>query len=413
MKLFHRISAAALCVVLGIATLTGCGSSSKIDGTKTVVTVNDDKVQLGVVSFLAKYQQASTYAIYSQYFGGSQMFDTVEDSSTGSTYGDELKSSVLTQIEDLVLCRQHASDYSVALTDDEKAKIETIAQSYIDKNTEDVRAKVGASKDNVIELLELMTIKSDMMEPMAADVDTNVTQEESQQTTVSYVPIEMATDDDSSTTASTDSTGSTVTDPEEGMTTDEKNAYRLANAQKVLDAMNAESDVATADMSTVAQTVDSDYAAATGQFTTNNTTDTYLDSSIVDAVQGLTDGTMVDHVVTSSDNTKYYVIRLDKVNDEDKTTSKVTSIISQRKTDNYNQLISDWTSAAKITVDPEVYATLKITDSDPVTVQYDASSAADSTAASTADSTAASAAESTAASTADSTASSVASSTAS
>lgn len=409
MKLGNRIFAAALCVALGIASLTGCGTS-KIDGSKTVVTVNDEKVPLGVVSFLAKYQQAETYAMYSQYFGSTTMFDTVADSSTGSTYGDDLRSSTLTEIEDLVLVSQHASDYSVALTDEENTKIETIAQSYIDSNTEEVRNKVGASKDNVIKLLQLLTIKSDMLDPMAADVDTNVTTEESQQTSVSYVTVEMATDSDSSSTTST-SSGTDSVNPEEGMTTEQKNEYRLANAQKVLDAMKSQTDVAGADMTTVAQTVDSSYKATTGQFTTNNKTDTYLDSSIVEAVDGLKDGTMVDHVVTSSDSTKYYVVRLDKVNDTDKTASKAKSILAQRKSDNYDKMLADWRDASTITVDQDVLSSLKIADSDPVTVAVE-STAADSTAASTATSTAASTETSTAASTETSTATSTAASTA-
>lgn len=422
MKHYRRILAAVLGTVLAASCLAGCGSS-KIDGTKTVVTVNDDKVQLGVVSFMTKYEQAQTYALYSQYYGMTQMFDTVTDSSTGSTYGDTLKSDVLDNIEEFVLCRQHAADYNVTISDDENASIAAAAQSYIDKNSEEKRAMIGASKDNVIELLQLLTYKSKMLDPMAADVDLNVTQEESQQTTVTYVPIELATDTDSSSASSTDSSTDS-TDPEAGMTTDQKNEYRMQQAEKVLAAMQAESDVAGADMTTVAQTVDSDYSSSQGQFTTNDTTDTYLDSSIVEAVQGLSDGTMVDHVVTSSDGTKYYVVRLDKNNDEEATATKVTSIQKTRKEDNYKQLISDWKSAATITVDQAVFGTLTVTDSSPITIETEstasdstaasaAESTAASTAASTADSTAASTADSTAASTADSTASSVAGSSAS
>ena len=184
-SLWKKFAAAGLTAAMGVSMLAGCGNKdAKIDGTKTAVTINDEAVSLGAVSFQARFQQAYMYQMYSQYFGTTQIFDQVMDESTEKTYGDQIKESVLENIEELVLIKQHAEEYDVALDDEKKAEIEKIAQAYIDENDEKVRAQIGASKEDVVYLLELQTIQDMMREPMAKDVDTEVSDDEAQQTTV-------------------------------------------------------------------------------------------------------------------------------------------------------------------------------------------------------------------------------------
>ncbi|HUM82775.1 MAG TPA: hypothetical protein PLN48_03245 [Lachnospiraceae bacterium] len=358
-SIFRKSVAAALAIILTGASLTGCGAA-KIDGTKTVVTINDEKVDLGVLAFLTKYEQAQIYSYYSSYFGGSGMFDTVENESTQSTYGDTMKSEILDQLEQWVLLRQHAADYNVSLTDEDNSKIAEVAQKYIDNNSEELRAKIGASKDDVIEALDLQTIRSKMLDPMAADVDTNVTDEEAQQTSVTYVQIKLASDTDSSTT--------TASGTESTATVEEQNTQKMTDAENILSEIQASGDIANADIKTIATGVNSDYTTSAGQFTTNDTTDTSLDSSIVEAVSGLSDGTLVDHVITSSDEKYYYIVRLDKNFDTDKTTEKKASLLKTRKQDNFDSIVEGWKSSATITVDQNVLGTLKVTDSDPYTL---------------------------------------------
>ena len=86
MKLFKKLAAAGLSVVIAGSLLAGCGSpvdTAQIDGTKTVVTINEDEVPLGTLSFLAKYQQAQMYAMYTASFGG--MFG-VRNYPTGTVF---------------------------------------------------------------------------------------------------------------------------------------------------------------------------------------------------------------------------------------------------------------------------------------------------------------------------------------
>lgn len=406
-KNMKKLLTCALAAVTCACMITGCGSA-KIDGTQTLITVNGDSEDLGVGSFMAKYQQASIYKYWGQYFGAAgDMFDAVMDSSTNETYGDSMKDSVIEDLKLMLCLKQHMDEYNVSISDDEQKQIEDAAQAYIDNNSEEVRAKIGASKDDVIEVMTLQTIQSKMMDPLVADVDTNIDDKDVQQTSVTYVAVDIP---DTSSSDSTDSTASADSTDSAGTSASDvaSSISALSEAQAIWDAVSAESDVANADMNTIASGINEDYTAQTGHFTTNNPTDTTLDSAIVDSVSGLSDGTLVDHVVESSDGTAYYVVRLDKNYDEDATESERNSEIIQRKQDKYDEITEGWVDAAEVTVNDEAWATVVLTDSDPITLADSTASTAESTA-SSAESTASSAASS-AETAASSTASSAASS---
>ncbi len=360
----RKAAALALACMMSTTLLAGCGST-KLDGTKTVVTVGDEAVELGVVSFYAKYQQAMMQKYYGAMLGNNGMFDTsiaATSSNDGTTYGEQMRNTALEDIEKMVVIKQHAGEYDISLTEEEEADIETAAKAYISANTESVRDMIGASEDNVKELLRLQTIQSKMMDPMVKDVDTNVSQEEAQQSKVTYVAI--------SEDASTDTTSDAAS------TAEDTSQAAMAKAEQVLSALKLESDIASADMNTIVQGIDSTLTATVGHYTTNNTTDGSVDSNIVAAVEGMTDGTLVDHVITGSDGKTLYVARFDAVDDAEYTETTRASIIRTRKQNEYDKLTGEWMDAATIKVDQAVLKTLKLSDQEPITLADPASSAA-------------------------------------
>ena len=135
--------------------------------------------------------------------------------------------------------------------------------------------------------------------------------------------------------------------------------------------MMASDNAAEADMTAVANEINKDLYAETGQFTTFNTDDTVLDQVIVKAVAGLADGTMVDHVLESSDGTAWYVVRFDKAYDETATQEIKDEKVTARKQEAYDALMAEWKDAAEITVDETVLATLIISDTNPITLGQD------------------------------------------
>ena len=386
-SLWKKFAAAGLTAAMGVSMLAGCGNKdAKIDGTKTAVTINDEAVSLGAVSFQARFQQAYMYQMYSQYFGTTQIFDQVMDESTEKTYGDQIKESVLENIEELVLIKQHAADYDVKLDDEKKAEIEKIAQAYIDENDEKVRAQIGASKEDVVYLLELQTIQDMMREPMAKDVDTEVSDDEAQQTTVTYLSLakkteeDLAADESAADESVSDESLSdeSVSEEAKAAQLEEANKEVKENAEKILADLKASDNAAEADMTAIAAKYDDTLTAASGQFTTNDPTDTTLDASVVEAVADLKDGEVCDKVIET--DTHYYVVRVDKTFAKDETEAKKEQIVKDRKTEAYNNLIDTWKKEADIKVDDKVMATLLITDSAPFTLGQDESVADVSTA---------------------------------
>ena len=196
-SIMRKAAAYGLVLAMGCTSLAGCGKNgAKIDGSKTLMTVNGEDLRMGVASFYTRFQQAQMYQFYSMYFGsGAAIFDTVEDEATGKTYGDDIKEEVLSELEKLVIINQHADEFGVSLTDEQKANITAAAEAYIASNDQAVLDKVGAAKEDVEKLLTLQTVQSLMMDPIVKDVDREVPDEDAQQTTLTYVAVNVAEDE--------------------------------------------------------------------------------------------------------------------------------------------------------------------------------------------------------------------------
>ena len=452
-SIMRKAAAYGLVLAMGCTSLAGCGKNgAKIDGSKTLMTVNGEDLRMGVASFYTRFQQAQMYQFYSMYFGsGASIFDTVEDEATGKTYGDDIKEEALNELKKLVTINQHADEYGVSLTDEQKANITAAAEAYIASNDQAVLDKVGAAKEDVEKLLTLQTVQSLMMDPIVKDVDREVPDEDAQQTTLTYVAVNVAEDETSETSeaeaqseaatseaaaseaatseaaTSEAATSEATTESEAAVSetaaveseavasetaavesevaasetaaveseaaasetaaveseaatseseaaeseeeeTEAQQAAR-ADAEAILEAVMAESMIAEADMDAIARTVDDTYYAATGQFTTNDPADADVDSSVAEAAAGLEDGELVDHVVKSADGTRYYVVRVDHVFDEEATAEKKKSIIEERKQTLYDETTDGWVESADIKVDENVWKTLTLTDMEPVTLK--------------------------------------------
>ena len=440
-SIMRKAAAYGLVLAMGCTSLAGCGKNgAKIDGSKTLMTVNGEDLRMGVASFYTRFQQAQMYQFYSMYFGsGASIFDTVEDEATGKTYGDDIKEEALNELKKLVTINQHADEYGVSLTDEQKTNITAAAEAYIASNDQAVLDKVGAAKEDVEKLLTLQTVQSLMMDPIVKDVDREVPDEDAQQTTLTYVAVNVAEDETSETseaeaqseaatseaaaseaatseaatseaatseatteseaaasetaaveseaaasetaaveseaaaseTAAVESEAATSESEAAESEEEETEAQQAAraDAEAILEAVMAESMIAEADMDAIARTVDDTYYAATGQFTTNDPADADVDSSVAEAAAGLEDGELVDHVVKSADGTRYYVVRVDHVFDEEATAEKKKSIIEERKQTLYDETTDGWVESADIKVDENVWKTLTLTDMEPVTLK--------------------------------------------
>ena len=353
----RRAAAAALALGLGVMTLAGCGQK-KLDGTQTAVTVNGENVTVGTLSFEAHYDAALFYSYYGAYIGNTGYFNVVSDEETGKTYGDMTVDSVLTQLEEDVIVSQHAADYGVELSEEQKAAIDAAAQAYIDKNAADVRNKIGASKEDIVYSMTLDTIRSLMMEPMAADVDTEVSDEEAQQTSVSYITVATATEDDVETAED-------ATDEEKQAAIEAENAVRMAKMQTILTNLLAADNAAEADLQEFADAVDDTLYAYNTSFSTNDEAPTAVNQAVADAARTLKDGEVYESVITADDGAHYYILRVDHVFDEEATQNKKDSVVRTRKQEQFDKMVADWVAAAEVSVNESAVAEIKLTDSEP------------------------------------------------
>ena len=182
-----KTAAIAMSAMMAAGLLAGCGSS-KLDGNKTAVTVNGTEIPMGVVSLGVRYSQASMEAMYS-YFGYRDFWDTVADEESGQTMGQQQVDGVLTQIENEEIYRQKAADYGIEITADDQKKIDEAAAAFMAANNEETIEILGCTEDHVKTYLELQMIQSRMNNALRDEATVEVSDDEANQTTFTYISI--------------------------------------------------------------------------------------------------------------------------------------------------------------------------------------------------------------------------------
>ena len=341
-KIVKNTTVVALSGVMAIGMLSGCGSKS-IDGEKTVATVDGTDIPMGVVSLYARESQAQTVAMYKSFMGSAgNIWSQVVDEDAGTTYGEQAVGQFLEQVELMYIMKEKAADYGVEVTSDDETAIADAAAQFMQDNDEDTLKELAVSEDQVKTLLELETYRQRIYDPIRNEAEVNITDEEAQQSSFSYVSISISGDD----------------------LTDDDIATRKEQAQEILDKMKEDP---TADMSEIAKGVDDSYSAVQGNFTTKESKDEDKDSGseaypdeVLKVLRGLKDGEVADNIIET--DTGYYVVRLDKINDEDATASKRESLQNSKESTYFTDTTAKWLDEADVKVVKKVIKTLKITD---------------------------------------------------
>lgn len=363
-KLNTKLACGMLAAALGASALAGCGS---LDGTKTVATVDGEKVTLGLASYMLRTDQAEMEGYYRMLAesygmdGGEYWSSETED---GKTYGEDIKDNVMSTIKELYVLRAHAEEYGVSVTEEEQAAIDEAAQTFMESNDQETLDALAVSEEDVKTYMELYTIQQKMREPMVADVDREVSDEEAAQSRVTFVEI-------STEGTETDEDGNTVD------LTDEEKAEKKDQAQQVLDKVAAAEDPASADMDALAKEVDENLTAVERTFNSNGEDDEATDQAIKDAVADLEDGQVVSQVVEGEN--AYYVVRLEQQFDEEATENEKDLIISDREDTQYENLVKEWTDAAEMEVEKSVWNRVKVTDAQPYELKEAQTEETDST----------------------------------
>lgn len=331
-----RTAVAALAGVMAAGMLTGCGEQ-KVDGTKTVATVNKTEIPLGVVSLYARIQQAQTDAMYKSFMGsGANMWDTAVEEGSEETYGQKMVSDSLKAVELMVVLKEKAADYGVEVTEEEQAKIADAAAAFVEANGEEVMSDLAATEDQIKMLLELQTYRTKLYDPIVEEGKIEVTDEEANQSAFTYINV--SADDEM---------------------TEEEKTEKKEQAQEILDKVKEDP---AADMTEIAKETDDSYTSLKGTFTTvkgEETEDIYPEE-VMEVLRTLKEGEVNTELIESEGD--YYIVRLDKELDEDATESKRESLKETKESEYYQETCDKWLEEADVKEEAKVLKTLTVTN---------------------------------------------------
>ncbi len=320
---------AAVLTAVGAFAITGVtGCSGTLDSDAVVATVGGEDITLGVANFYARMQQG----MYEPYYAGI-MGTTAEDMWTqeydgDSTFEQYTKEGLLETLENMYILSQHAADYDVSLTDDEKESIESAASNFSNDNTEESKEVVTGYQKNIEKFLELATIQTKMESAMKEGVDEEVSDDEAAQKSMDYVFFSYTTTDDSGNSTE--------------LTDDEKEALKTT-AQDLADQVSGGEDFASA----------AENAGAEVQTATFDADSTSPDADLIAAADALeNEGDVTAPVETDSG---VYVAQLTSLLDREATDAEKENIVEQRRQDQYDSLLEDWREDADIDVNERVW----------------------------------------------------------
>lgn len=328
-----KMTVIAVAGVLAVSSLAGCSSSMNNDA--VVAEVGKDKISLGVANFYARMQQAQYETYYAGMMGTTGDAMWAQEAEEGKTYEETTKASILESLENMYLLKQHAADYKVELTDDDKKAIEKAADLFIEDNALEDKEAVSGYKKYVNEFLELATIQSKMDAPMKEGVDEEVSDDEAAQKSMQYVVFSYS---------STDADGNAAA------LSDEEKAALKTKAEEFAAGLKEDADLEAA----------AKEAGVEVQTATFDAESTSPSADLVKAADALeNEGDVTDIVDTDAG---IYVAKLKSKLDREATDAKKTSIVDERKQEQYDSLVKEWRKATEITEDKKAWKKVNFED---------------------------------------------------
>ena len=320
-----RVTALGLAGMLAVTGLTGCGSMNNDD---VVATVGESEIKLGVANFYARMHQAQYETYYAGMMGttGEELWAKETD---GKTYEQSVKCNMIKSLENMYILEQHASEYDVALSEDEKKAIDKAAEEFDENNALEDKEAVSGYNKYVKKVLELLTIQSKMEDVMTADVDTEVSDDEAAQKAMKYVFYSYTKDENDST--------STMSEIEK--TEAKQKATDFAEKLKNSDTKDIDAVANEAGMEVQTATFDSE--------------STSPNADLVKAADALTaEGDVTDAIETDSG---IYVAKVTSFLDRTATDAKKQSIVEERKQDQYDAFLKKWRKKTNIDLNKRVW----------------------------------------------------------
>lgn len=363
MNKMKKFAAIGLAAVMTLGCLTGCSSEQKLDGTQTIATVGDEKISMGTLMSMLRFQQATTYDYYqsmSKMYASqgysidvSNMFDrdVSNDESESSdskdkdkdvektgltvkTSGESLVENVATALTSYAVLEQKASDYGVTLTDSDKESIKKAAKSFVKDSDKKSLFNNGITQDDVEKLLTYYTYYIKVYDVYSEKADVTVTDDETKSMTISYVKFAVS---------------------------DDKKSDVKKSAEDFLKKCQDDADYLK-DMENKAKDIDG-ASFNSGSMAVNNTEENayVFTSDQMKKIVETENGAIYGKVVTDSDG-NYYVVRMDNNNDKDAAASYSETLKSSKISDAFQKDLKSWKKDVKVTYKSDLLKKIKVTD---------------------------------------------------
>ena len=175
MKL-RKAFALMLAAVTAAGVLSGCGSSKIGDyATTQVAKYGNETIYLEEANFWLRYEQITNEAYYGQmyaYFGYDNMW-TMPDGEDGGTMADTIHTATMSQILQRRVLADHAADYNVELTEDQKAKCKEAAENIF-KDFPNFTEYSDADADKIAGYMELNSTAYLVADAIKAETEIDV-----------------------------------------------------------------------------------------------------------------------------------------------------------------------------------------------------------------------------------------------
>lgn len=324
-KLGKKLIALFAVAVMIVTTMTGC--SKEFNNKATAIEVNGVKISAGVANFYMRYQQKEMETMFAQMGGGSNIW--LQDMGNGSTYESLVKDKDVETLIELNILKEHAAEYDVKLTDDEKTAIDKAANEFVKANKESERDKISGELEIVKETLELITISEKVKAAIRSTTSVEISDEEAAQKKLAYVLLpKQVTDEYGTATKLSD------TEIEQAKT----------NATTILENSKASGTLTGIDGVEVKEIAFDKKSTAIAE-------------EAIAAADALGEGEFSEVIETEEG---FYVIQLKSLFDEEATEQKKAVMLNEKKDEHYQEVYDAWREKAKVNIVQKVIDKIKL-----------------------------------------------------
>ncbi len=322
MKKVRGKAAAVLAAgLLSVSVLAGCSADVSEYPSMVAATYGDTAIYLDEANLMARYTQWLNELYYMNYFGDSMW----SQEYSGRTLEASTKEDVMAQILQTEVLISHADEYGVSLTDGDMEKVNQACNDFFESVGDQMIEMSGATDELVKKVYEKNALANKVWQAVVADVDTEVSLEESQQAGIRYVLVQNDDED--------------YEDPEG---TVKEIVSRVENGE---------------DIEAVAEEMDlycgSNHYSRYGEPDAGDV----IGAAVAEMEEG-------DVQAVQNEDVGWYAVYLEADNDEEATAQEVESIIAQRRAELFNEVYAGW-EKEEFTVDEDVWDEIEF-DGNPV-----------------------------------------------